>query len=179
MSQKKKKNYLSLRIFNGGLVLLMSFINSGEVIDKYIQEDTDFIAKNNFYDNKHKTWFPTGTFQQKKFYEIPGESFMLYCLLRSNIIRGNMLSDFYKEIKKIYYDNGYLVCALTQQQMAKKTGWHRSKVRRHLLKLVDVRCIRIDKMPVNKQLKRHIYLLGRTSNIGEDRYYIDEFINTK
>ena len=153
-------------------------MSSNLIIDDYIREQVVTTPEKPLYSHNHKTWFYTGMFKQKKFYEMASKSFLLYCLLRSNVIRGNVKSPFYKRIKSEYYDNGHIVCALSQREISEKTGWYRSKVIYYVDDLIDKRFIRVDKIDVGKYKKQHIYLLGRTSNSGDDRYYIDEIINS-
>jgi hypothetical protein len=146
-------------------------------MDQYIRTKTA-MPKKSSYEHKHKTWFHTGMFQQKKFYTIPTASFMIYCTMRSYEVRGNVKSDLYKYIKKKYYEHGHIVCALSQREISDKMGWHRSKVTRYIKPLVKLKIVRIDEIDVGNQNNQHLYLLGRTDSTGDDRYFIDEFVNS-
>ena len=151
--------------------------NSDLIMDERIRERVSMPGKP-VYKNNHKTWFNTGMFHQPKFYEISPRAFVVYCVLRAHEVRGNVKSDFWKAIKKKYYDNGHIVCALSQRGISDKTGWGRSRVMRGIKELDLLKIVRIDKIDVGNQNDQHLYLLGRTSNTGDDRYFIDEFINS-
>jgi len=147
------------------------------IIDDYIREQVK-TSEEPIYIHKHKTWFHTGMFQQKKFCTIPTDSFMIYCIMRAYEVRGNVRSAFYKRIKKKYYDHGHIVCALSQRGISDKMGWHRSKVVRHIKPLVNLKIVRVDEIDVGNQNDQHLYLLGRTDSAGDNRYFIDEFVNS-
>jgi hypothetical protein len=152
-------------------------MDNNSIIDGYIHEQQTTPEKIS-YNNNHKTWFHTGMFQQKKFYRLMAHpSFAMYCLFRSHIIRGNVKSKFYRRIKNQYYDNGDLVCVLSYKEIRDKTGWYNSKISRYINYLKKTGVIRITEIDVGKRYKQQVYILGRVSQIGDDRYFIDEIIN--
>lgn len=148
-------------------------MSSELIIDEYIRENT---SSKKVFENKHKTWFPTGVYHQKEFYEKVRHPYALYCLFRAYEVRGNLRTPFYKKIKHEYFDNGYIVSALSHKQIIEKTGWYKSMIITYTNKLVEWRWIRIDKVDVGRPQKQYIYILGHTSEIGDDRYFMYEFL---
>jgi len=155
----------------------MNYEISSNIIDEYIIK-----KENNYPTHKHNTgykiWLAGGLLNNKNLYIEENSPLALYLLFRANEIRGRMRTPFYKRIKHEYYDNGYIVCALSYQQIVNKTMWYRSKISRYIDKLVSRRWVRIDKINVGKRSKQNVYILGRLTEIGDDRYFIDEVINT-
>jgi len=148
-------------------------MDSALILDEYVRERA---PTKKVFENKHKTWFPTGVFQQKEFYEKVRDPYALYCLFRAHEIRGNMRTELYKRIKQEYYDKGYIVSALSHKQIMAKTGWYKSMIVSYTEKLVDRRWLRIDKIDVGKPQKQYVYILGNLSEFGDDRYFMYEFL---
>jgi len=154
-------------------------LSAEQVIDDY----RNTINKDNhskceiLKDNGFKIWIPGGLVDNSNFYKYESSPMMLYLLFRGKLIRGKMTTPLWKKIKQEYYDNGYLVCALSYSQIMDKTGWYRSKIHRYVNELVERRWIRIDRVNVGKKYKQNIYLLGRLTEFGTDRYFIDEVVS--
>jgi len=153
-------------------------MDSKAIIDKYICEnEKQKISRQISYGNNHKTWFYSGMFQQKKFYKLMTHpSFVMYGLFRSHIVR-NGNSSLYKRIKSQYYDNGDLVCALSYKEIQRKTGWYNSRINRYIEYLEKIGVIRTTGIDVGKRFEQQVYILGRRSSMGHDRFFIDEIIN--
>lgn len=148
-------------------------MDSNLIIDRYMREQA---APKKVFENKHKTWFPTGIFHQKEFYEKVRHPYSLYCLFRGHEVRGNLRTSFYRQIKQDYFDKGYIVSALSHKQIISKTGWYKSMIVSYTHKLVEWRWVRIDKIDVGKPQKQYIYILGYINEIGDDRYFMHEFL---
>lgn len=146
------------------------------ILDQYIRKDVSVNVDTP--KNRHKVWLSNGLILNKLFFEYINDPIALYLLFRSREIRGTMKTPLYKRLHAEYYENGYIVCALSFSQIEKITGWFRSKITRYIKALVDRRWVRVDKIDVGKKEKQNIYLLGRLNNIGDDIYFIDEMVNS-
>ena len=149
-------------------------MDSELIIDEYRREQSNK-PKERVYENKHKIWFPSGLFHQKEFFDMADESFLLYCLFRSHEVRNGVRSKFYNRIKKDYFDKGHIVSVLSNRQISQKTGWYYGRIERYVKKLVEKRWVRIDKVEVGKPRKQNVYILGYTSPVGDDVYFIYQF----
>ncbi len=148
-------------------------ISSELIIDDYIANTSKQKVNNTGY----KIWLAGGLLNNKNLYIEENSPLALYLLFRANEIRGKMRTPLYKRVRMEYYVNGYIVCALSYKQIVNKTGWYRSKISRYVETLVERRWVRIDKINVGKRNKQNIYILGRLTDIGDDRYFIDEIVN--
>lgn len=155
---------------------MTSLFKSEQIIDDYVNKNVSVNKPD--YKNSFKVWKASGLLDNPNYYAFVNHPIGLYELFRNNEIRGIMRTPLNKRIKYEYFDNGYIVCALSFSQIEKKTGWYRSKISRYIKKLVDQRWIRIDRIDVGKKEKQHIYLLGRVNNSGDDIYYMDEMVNS-
>lgn len=151
------------------------------ILDKYIKKqyiNKEFHIDESQYNNKHKMWFPTGMFQQKKYYTIPAQSTMVYSFIRSYVVRGVGKNPFLTLLKTKFYDNNLLACSKSQRDIAKGMGWERSKVYKWIKPLIELGIIFTQSIDVGNYKDQTVYIIGTVDQNGDERYFIDTFINS-
>jgi hypothetical protein len=146
------------------------------ILNEYSQNNVSVNKPNN--KGGFKVWLSGGLLDNPTFYKYVNDPVALYLLFRNYEIRGRMRNPLYKRIKREYFDNGHIACALSFSKIEEKTGWYRSKISRYIKKLEEYRWVRIDRIDVGKKEKHNVYILGRINNLGDDIYFIDEIINS-
>jgi len=113
---------------------------------------------------------------KEEYRKLFNNSTTLYQFLLANVVRGDMLCDIF-DIKRKYYDKGFLACSLSLRILSKKCFISRRKVNEYIKDLAEAGVIKIEKVKLDKYQIQNIYTLGTWQFIEgkkSERLYLDE-----